>query len=370
MLRGPLVAELHERADRGRRGVEDRDAVLRDELPEAAGVRRHRRALVHEDGRAVEQGAVRHVAVAGDPADVGGAPVDVVLAQVEDHLRRPRGLRHVAAGRVEDALRLARRAARVEDEQRVLAVELLRGAVGGGFRRETVPPVVEAVLEIDLVVGALEHDDRGHGRARLHRLVDRVLEAQHRALAPAAVRRHDDLAAGVLDAVAQRVGGEPAEHDAVHGADARAREHRDRGLGHERHVDRDAVALSDAERLERVGEQADFAVELRVRERADLAGLAFPDERGFVAARPRQMAVERVVGEIGRSADEPLRVRRLPLESPAPRLEPVQLARGGGPEGLGRLRGGGRQFRARGLARNARGLGEGGGRGKGAAFLK
>ncbi len=48
-------------------------------LPEAVEVGEVGRALVHEDGGAVLEGAVDDVAVAGDPADVGGAPVDVVV---------------------------------------------------------------------------------------------------------------------------------------------------------------------------------------------------------------------------------------------------------------------------------------------------
>ena len=76
-LGGDVLAPLHEGADRGRRGVEDRDAVLLDDLPPAALVRGVRRALVHHLGRAVGQRSVDDVGVAGHPADVGGAPVDV-----------------------------------------------------------------------------------------------------------------------------------------------------------------------------------------------------------------------------------------------------------------------------------------------------
>src|SRR2546427_2977856 len=45
------------------------------------------------------------------------------------------------------------------------------------------------------------------------------------------------------------------------------------------HVDADAVARARAEMLERVGEAADFIMELEIGQRADLAGLAFPDQR-------------------------------------------------------------------------------------------
>ena len=86
----PLVAPLDEGADGGRRRVEDVDAVLLDDLPEAILARMVRGALVHHRGRAVGQRAVDDVAVARHPADVGGTPVGVVLAQVEDPLMRQR----------------------------------------------------------------------------------------------------------------------------------------------------------------------------------------------------------------------------------------------------------------------------------------
>ena len=116
-----FLAPLHEGADRGRRGVEDRHAVALDELPPAVLARRVGRALVEHRRRAVGQRAVDDVAVAGDPADVGAAPVDVGFGmQVEDHPVGRRHLRQIAAGGVQDPLGLAGRPRRVEQEQRLL----------------------------------------------------------------------------------------------------------------------------------------------------------------------------------------------------------------------------------------------------------
>ncbi len=125
------VAGLHQRADGGRRGVEDVDLVLVADLPEPrhAGIVRH--ALEHQRGGAVGQRPVDDVAVAGDPADVGGAPVDVAVVIVEDILVRHRRVDVIAAGGVQHALRLAGRARGVEDEQRILRVHVLARA----FRR-------------------------------------------------------------------------------------------------------------------------------------------------------------------------------------------------------------------------------------------
>ena len=106
---GVLGAPLHEGADRGGRGVEDRDAVLLDDRPEPVLVGVVGRALVDHAGGAVRERSVDDVGVAGDPADVGRAPVDVgVGVQVEHVLVRERDLGEVAAGRVHDALGLRR----------------------------------------------------------------------------------------------------------------------------------------------------------------------------------------------------------------------------------------------------------------------
>src|SRR5215467_6548460 len=81
-----LLAPLHEGSDGSGRRVADRDAVLLDDAPESVLVRVVGRALVHDGRRAVRQGPVHDVGVAGNPADVGGAPVDVAVVQIEDPL--------------------------------------------------------------------------------------------------------------------------------------------------------------------------------------------------------------------------------------------------------------------------------------------
>ena len=154
-----LVAGLHQRADRGRRGVEDVDLVLVDDVPEPRIVGIVRHALEHQRGGAVGQRPVEDVAVAGDPADVGGAPVDVAVVIVEHVLMRHRREHEIAAGGVQHALGLAGRARRVEDEQRILRVHVLARAFRrhhlGGF----VVPEIARRIHVDGGAGALDHDD-------------------------------------------------------------------------------------------------------------------------------------------------------------------------------------------------------------------
>ena len=94
----------------------------------------------------------------------------------------------------------------------------------------------------------------------------------------------------------------------------------------ERHVDRDAIALVHAERLQHVGKRRHLAIEIVVGQRSAIAGLAFPDDRRLVAASAANVPVDAVDRDVQLSADEPLRVRRLPVEHLVPRPRPFELA--------------------------------------------
>ncbi len=92
-----LVAPLDEGADGRGRGVEERHLVVVDDLPEARKIRPVGRALVHQHRGAVLQRPIDHIGMAGDPADVGRAPVDVLVSQVEDIFSGEVGLHSVGA---------------------------------------------------------------------------------------------------------------------------------------------------------------------------------------------------------------------------------------------------------------------------------
>ncbi len=286
---------LHEGPDRGGRRVEDGDPVLLDHLPEAVLVGPVGGPLVHQDSRAVRERPVDAVAVAGGPADVGRAPEEVLVLEVEDVLRGRVNARQVAAGGVEDPLRLAGRARGVEDVERVLRVHRLVWAVGLGVVHQAVPPVVPPSLDVTRGLDApLDDDDALDGRAAVEPLVGHPLERDDLAAAPPAVGSDEDLGVGVLDPVPERVGREPAEDDGVDRPDPGAGEHRDRCLGNHREVDADAVSLPDAELLQDVPELADLVVKLLVGVDPGIARLTFPDDGGLVAARAVEVAVEAV----------------------------------------------------------------------------
>ena len=160
MLGRDLRAPLDEGADRGRRRVEDRRLVALDQLPPDPLVRVVGRPLPHHRGGAVGERAVDDVGVAGDPADVGGAPVDVGLGlEVEDVAVGGGDAGHVAAGGVQDPLRLRGRAGGVEDVERVLGLHRLGRALGVGRRHHLVVEDVAALGHRALDPGVADDDD-------------------------------------------------------------------------------------------------------------------------------------------------------------------------------------------------------------------
>ncbi len=337
---GPRLAEAHQPADRGRRAVEHVDAVLLDHAPPAVRVGESRRAFVHEARRPDQQRRIDDVRVAGDPARVGGAPVAVVLFQVEHRLECGPYAHHVAAVGVQDRLGLAGRAGGVEHEQRVLGVHHLGvaavPAAGRARHRQPhqlVPPVVPPLLHRHLMAGALEDDHVLHGRRALKRLVHDPLQLDDLAVHVAAVAGDADVGFAVLQPAVQRLHRKAAVHHRVHRADLGARQHGDGQLGHAAHVDRHPVALLHAHAAQDVGELAHLAAERVVGEGAHLAVLALPDQRQLVAPPGGHVPVEAVGDDVRLAADEPLEERRVRvIQHRVPLLEPLELFGLRGPE--------------------------------------
>src|SRR3954470_14937217 len=113
-----VVAPFDERADRGRGRVKDSHFVLFDDLPEAAFIGIVRRAFVHDDGGARGEWSVDNITVARNPADVGGAPEDIIITMVENPLEGFLYEQVVAGCRVLDALGFTGGAAGIEDVER------------------------------------------------------------------------------------------------------------------------------------------------------------------------------------------------------------------------------------------------------------
>src|SRR5262249_50042803 len=68
---------------------------------------------------------------------------------------------------------------------------------------------------------------------------------------------------------------------------------------------------------------------------AGVTRLAFPDYCRLVAARAFQMTVKAIVGSVERTAQEPFRERKFPLQNFFEWLEPIEVAGALRPEALG-----------------------------------
>ncbi len=273
----------------------------------------------------------------GDPADVGGAPVDVGLGvQVVDDGVGVGRLREVAAGGVQDALGLSGRAGGVEDVERVLGRHRLRLVVVALPVDEVVPPHV-LVGPLDVGPGAA-HDEHVLDRGVLarHGLVDGGLERSGLALAVLPVGGDDHAGLGVGDAGADGVGAEPAEHHRVRGAEAGAGQHRHDRLGDHGQVDRDPVALGHTQLGEGVGGLADAALQLGIRDRLGAALGALEVDGDPLAVAGLDVPVDAVVGDVELAVGEPRRERRVaPVQDLGEVLAPGDvLPRLVGPEAL------------------------------------
>src|SRR3546814_5611403 len=92
--------------------------------------------------------------------------------------------------------------------------------------------------------------------------------------------------------------------------EARAGVHSHHRCRHHRHVDDDAIAFANAERLQRVGDATDFGVQFAIRVVPGVALLAFEADRDLVALGA-EMTIEAIHRDIELAVGEPAIVRRM-----------------------------------------------------------
>ncbi len=255
----------------------------------------------------------------------------------------------VAAGGVEDALRLRGRARGVEDVERVLGAHRLRRALCGSGLHRRVEPDVAPVAHLALRPGVADDEDRLQRADPAKRRVDLGLDRGGAALAPCPVDGDQRLCLRELHPLAHRLRREAAEDDVVGSADAGTGQHRHHDLGDHRQVDADHVSPADAVVAQRVGEALGVGQQLGVGDVALLPLLAAPVEGDAIAPASLDMTVEAVGRGVEPAVGEPPVEGWVGLVEPLPRLlHPVeQLPRLAHPPGL---RVGGRLLVDRGIA--------------------
>ena len=332
---GIFLAPAHKGADGRGRGVKDGAAILGDDGPEPIPVGIIRRTLVHHRSGPVRQRPIDNVAVAGDPANIGGTPIDIRLFQVENPLGSGIDAGQIAAGGVDDALGLAGSAAGVEHIEHILAVHRLRSAGQRLAGHQVVPPhIPPGGHPLRGLAGAADDHHLFHRGSALQGGVGVLFQRHNAAAAIAPVGGNQHLGLGILQAVADGFGAEPAKDDAVRRADPGAGQHRNRQFRDHRQINRYPVALFYPQAFQPVGKAADLPIQVPIGIDLPIPRLPFPDDGGLVAAGRVQMPVDAVVSGVEPAAAEPLGIGRLPIQDLIPGLEPVQFGGKGGPESL------------------------------------
>ena len=170
--------------------------------------------------------------------------------KIEDPFHGGRHVRQIAAGRMQNPLRLACGARRVKHKQRMLAIERHGGTMLGVWSRQCrvqiLPPRIAPRLHCRVGARAPVDDDIAHSRALGQRFVHRGLQLHFLASPVAAVGGNDHRRPQVLNARLQRLRRESAEHHAMRDPQPRACQHGDGQLRDHRHVDDGAVARLDS----------------------------------------------------------------------------------------------------------------------------
>jgi hypothetical protein len=173
---------------------------------------------------------------------------------VEDQLVREGDVDQIAAGRMQNPLRLAGRARSVEDEEGILRLHRLGRTVGAHLHKFVVQPNIPAGRPRHLIAGAAHDQHLFVALAFFQGFVGILFERDGAAPAHPLIGGDDELRIGVNDAARQAVGREAAKYHRMHRADAATGEHGVGRFGNHRQINGDPVAFLDAVGFEHVGE--------------------------------------------------------------------------------------------------------------------
>ena len=201
MLLGVMRALFHMCANRGRCGVKHADFVALDDLPPAIPAWRVRRSFIDHTGGTVRERSVNDVRVPGDPTDVGGCPVDILILGVKDPAVCRGNAEQVTRGGVEDALRFRGRAGGVEQIEHIFALHPFRFAGSRLSIDDVTPPVVSACLHLGRLAGSLRDENMLDSRRCFQCLIDVTLQSGERSTAITAVGGDHEFGFAVVDSV-------------------------------------------------------------------------------------------------------------------------------------------------------------------------
>src|SRR5579871_4541325 len=209
---GPVISLTDKRTNGGRRGIEGGNAILLNQTPEAIELGPIGSAFIHKRGCASGQRTKDNIRVPGDPADIGGAPINVVIAHIEDPIHGGEDLGEISAGGVNYSLGLASGAGGIEDIERMLTIELLRRADFGAAGREIFPPVIASGFHLRGKLLAFVDDHVLDGGALFQSFIHVLLEGNILSATQAAVGGDDNLGFKILNTRLEGLGGKATKN--------------------------------------------------------------------------------------------------------------------------------------------------------------
>ena len=153
-----FIAFRHQRANGCWRGIENIDLMLIYHLRHTGRRRPVRYTFKHQRGRAAGQRAVQQVTVSGNPAHIGGTPVDIARMIIKDIFKGQRRVHQITAGSVQHAFRLTGRTGGVENKQRIFGVYFFRLVLIAGLLNQVVPPQVAPFLPVNFPASTLQYN--------------------------------------------------------------------------------------------------------------------------------------------------------------------------------------------------------------------
>ncbi len=266
--------------------------------------------------------AVNDVTVTGDPARICGAPVNVIVLDVEDIFARVIRSYHVSRTGMDDPLGLSRRSARVQDEKRVLGIHRFERAIVRHSFHHLVEIQLDGFLEIDIRLSPAEDDNMFDCRGVDDRFFNDCLQLDCFPPPYRYICSDDHFRLGVVDPHVEGRRPESAENNAMNRPDPCTCQHgndlfRDKG-----HINAYPVSFPDSKLLEAVRKAADLDQELLVGEDPFPSLISLPDQGNLVAACIVYVTVKTVCSDIQTGVGEPPGVRILPVENSVPWADP------------------------------------------------
>lgn len=157
------------------------------------------------------------------------------------------------------------------------------------------PPEVTATGPGNFRASTLIDKDVLNSRALLESVINNLLRANQLATSLAFISCDDDLAAGVDNTVAERVGRETSKDNGVNCTNTDTGHESNDGLGNHGKVDSNGVALADAHLLENPGSTRDLSEELSISDITTLGGLVGLVNDGNTIRVLESMTVDTVV---------------------------------------------------------------------------